>query len=108
MNAEYIPNSGGVVVSKSILAGVPVKWMLREPSVDAVDTGWRFISETDDDAYLADPTNLSIVTFNDVANIEPAILAIYDLPVGSDLALIRDAATGRIHIVDSVTGMDVV
>lgn len=51
-----------------------MKWILREKSIDAVDNGWRFFSEIDDDDYINNPVNLVVCDFNTVANIEPAIL----------------------------------
>ena len=82
----FIPNAGGCVVSKNILSNAGrLKWCIREESVNAVDNGWRFFSDIDTEEYLNDTDNMCICDFNTVANIEPAILAIYNLPVGTDL-----------------------
>ncbi|MFP3325387.1 DUF2185 domain-containing protein, partial [Planococcus sp. SIMBA_160] len=40
-----------------------------------------------------------------VANIEPAILGIYELPIGSDLQLVSE--NGKIRFVDNLTGKEV-
>ena len=47
-----------------------------------------------------------IVDFNEVANIEPAILSIYYFPVGTDYRIER-GFTGSIHFVDNLTGKEV-
>lgn len=107
MPQEFIKKAGGSVVSRSVLDGAtPLKWAVREPSVNPVDNGWRFFGLSDDDAYLADPAHLVVADFNTVAAIEPAIIPIWDLPVGSDLQVVRDGE--GIRIVDTRTGAVVV
>lgn len=100
---DFIPDAGGSIVSRRVLDGTsPLKWMLREASANAVDNGWRFFSEADDDAYINDPANNVVVDFNTVAGIEPAIIPIWNLPVGSDLQLVVE--DGRRTIFDNATG----
>ncbi len=41
---------------------------------------------------------------NTVANIEPAILGIYDLSIGSDCDLQLVSENGKIRIIDNLTG----
>lgn len=79
--------------------------MFREESVNPVDNGWRFFSENDDDDFINNPNNLAVCDFNTVANIEPAILKIYDLPIGSDLQIVSE--NGKIRIIDNITGNEV-
>mgnify|MGYP001060824757 FL=1 len=43
-----------------------------------------------------------IVDFNTLANIEPAVLSIYNMPVGTDLEFFYDN-TGR-YFIDTKTG----
>ncbi|MET0590303.1 MAG: DUF2185 domain-containing protein [Naasia sp.] len=107
MPEEFIPKAGGSVVSRSILAGeTPLKWAVREASVNPVDNGWRFFGLSYDDDYLADPAHLVVADFNTVAAIEPAIIPIWNFPVGSDLQVVRE---GRgVRIVDTPTGAVVV
>ncbi|QCQ17192.1 DUF2185 domain-containing protein [Microbacterium sp. RG1] len=101
---EYVKNSGGSIVSKNVLERrAPLRWAFREKAVDAVDNGWRFLSEIDDDDYINDPANLQVVSFNTVVDIEPAVLPILYMPVGTDLTITRDEA-GRIQLVDNKTG----
>ena len=88
---EFIKDAGGVLVSRRILDGQsPVKWVFREEPAAPMDNGWRFLSVADDDEYINTPGNMVIADFNTVAAVEPAIIGIYLLPVGSDLQLVHE------------------
>ncbi|WP_285727959.1 DUF2185 domain-containing protein [Psychromicrobium xiongbiense] len=101
---EFIRDSGACVVSLNIMKGVaPLRWLVREPSINPSDNGWRFFSAIDDEAYLDDPRNLSVVSFNEVAAIEPAIIGVYLHPVGSDYELVR-TPEGGMFFRDNLTG----
>lgn len=101
-----LPGAGACLTSGNVLSGAGrVRWMVREPSQAAADNGWRIFSEVDTEEYLHDASNLEIVDFNRVCEIEPALLGIWDLPVGSDLELVRDG--GTIAVVDTATGAPV-
>lgn len=103
---EFVPSSGGCVVSLSILDGVPLKWAFREVGINPADNGWRFMGATDTQEYTNDPANQRIRTFNTVANIEPAVLDIYGAPVGIDLQLVVE--DGRRTWYDNATGRPLV
>lgn len=103
--AVFIDRAGGMVVTKSLLLGrSKLKWIFREESVDAADNGWRAIGDTDTQDDINDSKNIAVADFNTLANIEPAILAIYDFPVGTDLGsrveddkkIFVDTRTGRV------------
>jgi hypothetical protein len=99
----FIENAGGVIITKSIYQGTSkVKWLFREESANSSDNGWRAIGDNDTQEYLDNPENSIIVDFNTLANIEPAVLAIYDMPVGTDLEFCFDN-TGR-YFIDTNTG----
>jgi hypothetical protein len=101
---DYVRNSGASIVSKNILdRRGRVRWAVREPQENPSDNGWRFFSELDDEAYLSDPSNLLVASFNTVADIEPAVIPILNMPVGTDLVIDRDDH-GRIRFYDNVTG----
>lgn len=103
---EFIASAGACTVSKNVLSGAGrVRWMVREESRAPADNGWLIFSHIDDDAYLHDADNLEIVDFNRVCEIEPALIAIWDLPVGSDLQIVDDGE--GISIVDTATGQPV-
>ena len=103
---DFVENAGGAVVSRRILDGTGhVKWLLREEPAHPMDSGWRFLSELDDDEYANDPANMVTLEFSTVAAIEPAVFAIYHLPVGSDLQLVVE--NGARHFLDNVTAEEI-
>lgn len=103
---EFIPKAGACLASKNVMnnAGL-VRWMLRVESKVSVDNGWRIFSDIDSEDYLSDPSNLQVVDFNAVCAIEPALIGIYDFPVGSDLQIVDNG--GGIEIVDTATGREI-
>lgn len=106
MSIEFIPGAGACLVSKNVLSGAGrIKWMVREESRAAADNGWRIFSHIDTTEYLHDANNLVITDFNSVCELEPALIGIWDLPVGSDLQIV-DEGDG-IQIVDTATGQPV-
>ncbi|MCT2043335.1 DUF2185 domain-containing protein [Pseudoclavibacter alba] len=82
-----------------------IRWMVRDNSRAPADNGWQILSDIDTSSYLNHPANWQIVDFNEVCMIEPALIGIWNLPVGSDLELRRDDA--GIHIIDSKTGHEI-
>jgi hypothetical protein len=102
---EFIANAGACLATRNVLEGRGrVRWMVREPSKAPADNGWRIFSAIDDAQYLADPANLQIVAFNQVCALEPALIGIYDLPVGSDLQIVDDGS--RVRVVETRTGRE--
>lgn len=103
---EFIPKAGACLTTKNVLSGAGrVKWMVREESRAPVDNGWRIFSSIDTSDYLADSSNMEIVDYNAVCEIEPALIGIWDLPVGSDLQIV-DEGQG-IKIVDTASGREI-
>ncbi|MEP7764837.1 DUF2185 domain-containing protein [Sanguibacter sp. 25GB23B1] len=102
----FVEHAGGAVVSRRILDGTSgIKWLLREEPAHPADSGWRFLSAIDDDAYADDPANMVTLDFTTVAAIEPAVFSIYHLPVGSDLQLVVE--NGGRHFLDNITGQEI-
>ena len=63
--------------------GCKVGYMYREePDFDS-DSGWRFFSGQESQAYLDDPRYLAIYDVNTIANYDPEIIPLLDAPVGS-------------------------
>ena len=99
----FIPDAGGSIVSKNILSHKgKLRWCVREESVNDVDNGWRFFSDIDTEEYLGKADNMCICDFNTVANIEPAIITIYNCKVGTDIELVEE--NGKKFFLDSNTG----
>ncbi|CAN5437893.1 hypothetical protein BH10ACT7_BH10ACT7_10630 [soil metagenome] len=103
---EFIPQAGACLVTLNAYEGkAPVRWMVREKSKAPADNGWIIMSAADTTEYMNDTANWRITSFNEMCGIEPALISIYDMPVGSDLGLVRDE-TG-IHIVDNISGREI-
>ena len=82
---------GGSVVSKNILQNKGnVKWCIKEQPVNAIDNGWRFLSEIDTDEYLADASNMSVCDWGTIIEIEPAVMNIFNMPIGTDITLLNE------------------
>ena len=103
---EFIPKAGACLVSKNVLSRAGrVRWMVRRASQAPADNGWRIFSHIDTQEYLADSGNLQVTDFNAVCALEPALIGIWDFPVGSDLQVVDE---GRgIRLVDTATGREV-
>lgn len=99
----FLKNAGGMIVTKSLIEGESkLKWLFREDSSNPTDNGWRAFGDTDTQEYIDNPENLIVVDFNTLANIEPAVVAVYDLPAGTDLEFCYDSI-GR-YFIDNKTG----
>lgn len=72
--------------------GKKVGYMYRERP-DSPESGWRFFSGEESQAYVDDPSNTSIYALNTIANYDPAIIPYLDAPFGS--AFGRIAGTDR-------------
>lgn len=103
---EFIPNAGACLATLNVInkTGV-VRWMVRLPSQMPADNGWQIMSHLDTTEYLNDLSNWRIVDFNDLCAIEPALIGIWDMPVGSDLQIVRDEL--GIRIFDTPTGREI-
>lgn len=103
---EFIPAAGASLVTWNVLNRKGrVRWMLRRPSQNRIDNGWQISSHIDTTEYLNDPDNWKITDFNEVCAIEPALVGIWSLPVGSDLQLVDDEL--GIRVVDTPTGREI-
>lgn len=103
---EFIPHSGACLATTNVMErrGL-VRWMVRVPPTGGADNGWQISSHIDTVEYLRDKSSWQIVAFNDVCNIEPALVGIYNFPVGSDLQIVRDER--GISIYDTPTGRQI-
>lgn len=88
---KYVENAGSCIVTKSLLNGeTKFRWLFREEPLNNIDTGWMAFGDSDNDEYVNDPKNLSVVDLNTLINIEPTILNVYEMPVGTDLIFIEE------------------
>lgn len=103
---EFIPGAGLCIASKNVLTRAgSIRWVVREESRSPQDNGWRVFSELDTPAYLDDAGNLETVDYNRVCEIEPALIGIWDFPVGSDLQIV--VTESGTTVVDTPTGRQI-
>jgi hypothetical protein len=103
---EFIPDAGACTITLNAYEGRgAIRWMVREQSKAPADNGWVIMSAIDTSEYLSNSANWRIADFNEVCAIEPALIGIWDLPVGSDLQIVRDEAGTR--IVETRTGREI-
>jgi len=63
--------------------GRPVGFMYREEPDTEFDSGWRFLSGLETDAYVNDLANVGLYDVNTIANYDRAIIPLLDAPAGS-------------------------
>jgi len=87
LDVESINNDayGGLVVSKSILNGIPIKYTYREKSSIKQFNGWTLYSEADDDEYVNNAENFVVLSAQSIFLIAPIMIEIYDAPYGTNL-----------------------
>ena len=72
-----------IATDKITVEGLPVRFLYREESDKHEDSGWRFMSGFESDAYMDDPANHAVYDVNTIANYDPSIIPLLDSPVGS-------------------------
>ena len=63
--------------------GRRVAFMYREAPDNDVDSGWRFMSGYESDAYMNDSKNHGLYDVNTIANYDPDIIPFLNAPEGS-------------------------
>jgi hypothetical protein len=87
---ELVTGCGDCVASDAVtLHGRKVGFMVCEtpetfkPEGARGDSGWRFFSGEESDAYIANATNFNIFPVNAIANLDPEIIPLLDASPGS-------------------------
>ena len=60
-----------------------VRYMYREESDNAHDSGWRFFSGDETDEYVNDPENIGLYDVQTIAAIDPDVIPLLNSPTGS-------------------------
>ena len=85
----YIQGAGGTIVTKSILNGTTkLKWLFRQEG--GLGNGWVAFGDKDSQEYVNDAKNMEIVDFNTLANIEPTVVNVFYMPMGSKYETVLD------------------
>lgn len=81
-----------IATDKILVEGLRVAFMYRESPDNEVDSGWRFLSGQESDAYMEDPRNHGAYDVNTLANYDPDIIPFLEAPEGT--AFEREQGTG--------------
>lgn len=76
---------GGFIVSNNVSKGYPIKYVFREKSEISKLNGWTLYSEIDDEAYVNESRNFTILSADSIVKIAPVMLEIFHAPFGTDL-----------------------
>ncbi len=93
----YLPGwegpNGCFVTDRIAVDGCKVGWCYREePEKGFPDSGWRFFSGDESEAYIADVRHTGIYDLNTVCNLDPEILPLLDAPYRSAFVRGEDGA----------------
>lgn len=72
-----------IATDKIAVQGLPVRFMYREAPVNATDTGWRFLSGLESDAYMENANNQGAYDVNLIANIDPSVIPHLQAEIGA-------------------------
>ena len=79
-----VANGGSCIATDRIMVeGLMVRFMYREEPMNSADSGWRFLSGFESDAYMEKAGNHGLHDLNTLANYDPSIIPLLDAPVGS-------------------------
>ena len=65
--------------------GMKIGFMYRDEPEDNDDSGWRFLSGTENSTFMNNPANSGVYEVNTIANYDRAIIPYLDMPVGTEL-----------------------
>ncbi len=97
---DLITSGGTCYASKKITEeGLKVGYMYREQPEETSDSGWRFYSGTEDDAYVENEENVMLYDLNTIANYDRAIINLIKKPIGTEWERIE--GTNRFQIIEN-------
>ena len=85
-NEDLVAKMGYCLASDKITVdGLPVGYMYREEPEEEDDSGWRFLSGTEEQDYVDNPENSGIFEVNTIANYDKAIVYYLKMPYGTEM-----------------------
>lgn len=73
----------GIATDKIAVEGRPVRFMYREEPLFNGDSGWRFLSGLESDAYMENAKNQGAHDLNLIVNIDPTVQPLLQAPIGA-------------------------
>jgi hypothetical protein len=74
---------------KVTVEGMNVGFMYREEPEEEEDSGWRFLSGTEEQDYVDNPEHSAIFEVNTIANHDRSIIYYLKMPFGTELERIE-------------------
>lgn len=85
---DLIGHNLGCFITRRAMENECIGYMYHnEPTPNQPDSGWRFMYGDEDEEYLADVNNTTILALNTVCNLQPDILAFIHAEVGRSFEL---------------------
>ncbi len=89
-NVDLVSNMGFCLASDKItIDGMQIGYMYREEPEEEMDSGWRFLSGTEEQEYVDNPENSGIFDVNTIANFDKAIVYYLKMPYGTEMERIE-------------------
>lgn len=61
------------IISRKALERREINWLLRDKPLNTKDSGWQFFYGDEDEAYLDDPQNATVISLEEVLEFEPQL-----------------------------------
>lgn len=75
-----VPAGGALATNLVAKERRKIRFMYRERPDNDYDSGWRFFSGAEDQAYVDDPSNLAIYALTTIAEIDPDVVPFLNFP----------------------------
>lgn len=87
---QLIELKGGCIASDKITVdGLSIGYMYRENPSNESDSGWRFFSGDENEAYTNNSDNFSIFDLNTICNYDKTIIPYLEFEIGSSFEKIN-------------------
>ena len=85
----------GMATDKIVVGGEFVDYMYRESPNSEIDSGWRFMSGTENQDYVDNPDNWAYYDLNTISNYDHSIIPFLEYPIGTKLERIKGTENYR-------------
>jgi hypothetical protein len=94
---QLIPKIGGCLATEKItVEGEAIGYMYRENPDFKNDSGWRFLSGSENQDYADNSENWAIFDTNTIANYDRTIIPYLESPIESELERIKGTETFKL------------
>jgi len=95
------PDLGECLATNYIAEGKQqVGFMYREQPEDEFDSGWRFLTGTEDDEYMDNPANYSMIAVDYLLSIDPSVRNFLSRSIGTELERVENTNRFEVYAVE--------